>query len=153
MNLEDQRFPMSIDYSRWVPIALPPCWPVRSTEIARPNSSQQYRNYPLVHCCTRGGYPTTEASKHRYRKDGGDGPLQIEAVSASDGYMAKATLAASRVRTDLADVASAITVVTPQLLKDTDSHKRPEFAGLHANTQIGGIRGNFSGFSGLVELR
>jgi len=92
--------------------------------------------------------PTTEASSTDTEKTVVMDPFQIEAVSASDGYMAKATLAASRVRTDLADVASAITVVTPQLLKDTDSTNAQSLLVYMPNTQIGGIRGNFSGSAG-----
>jgi len=75
-------------------------------------------------------------------------PFVIESTAATGGYLAKETLAGSRIRTDLADVASAITVVTKQLLKDTNSTNAQGLLVYMPNTQIGGVRGNFSGSAG-----
>jgi outer membrane receptor protein involved in Fe transport len=75
-------------------------------------------------------------------------PFVVESTATTSGYMATETLAGARIRTDLADVASAITVVTPKFLKDTDSTNAQSLLVYMPNTQVGGVRGNFSGAAG-----
>ena len=65
-----------------------------------------------------------------------------------EGYEATSTLAGSRVRTDLKDVASAISVVTKQFLKDTAVTSNQDLLVYTASTEVSGMGGNFSGFSG-----
>ena len=75
-------------------------------------------------------------------------PFIVESSAETGGYLAKETLAGSRVRTDLKDVASAISVVTQQFLKDTGSTNSLDLLIYTPNTEVGGIRGNFSGAAG-----
>ena len=74
-------------------------------------------------------------------------PFVVEA-SEDQGYAAKDTLAGTRVRTELKDVASAISVVTTQFLKDTGAKNSADLLVYTPSTEVGGIRGNFSGASG-----
>jgi hypothetical protein len=74
-------------------------------------------------------------------------PFVVEA-SEDQGYTAKDTLAGTRVRTELKDVASAISVVTAQFLKDTGAKNSDDLLVYTPSTEVGGIRGNFSGASG-----
>jgi len=71
-------------------------------------------------------------------------PFTVESTAETGGYIAKETLAGSRVRTDLKDVASAISVVTSQFLKDTGSTNSLDLLVYTTNTEVAGIRGNFS---------
>ncbi len=75
-------------------------------------------------------------------------PFVVDASEDADGYAAKSTLAGTRVRTDLRDVASAISVVTSQFLQDTGARKSEDLLVYTTNTEVGGIRGNFSGAGG-----
>lgn len=75
-------------------------------------------------------------------------PFVVEASEDADGYAAKSTLAGTRVRTELRDVASAISVVTQQFLQDTGARKSEDLLVYTTNTEVGGIRGNFSGAGG-----
>jgi hypothetical protein len=74
-------------------------------------------------------------------------PFVVEA-SEDQGYTAKDTLAGTRVRTDLKDVASAISVVTQQFLKDTGAKNSADLLVYTPSTEVAGIRGNFSGVAG-----
>src|SRR3989338_7930400 len=48
-------------------------------------------------------------------------PFVVDASEDTDSYQAKSTLAGTRVRTELKDIASSISVVTKQFLQDTGS--------------------------------
>ena len=72
-------------------------------------------------------------------------PFVIDASEDANGYAANSTLAGTRIRTDLKDVASSITVVTKQFLQDTSSHNAQDLLVYTPNTEVGGIRGNYSG--------
>jgi len=74
-------------------------------------------------------------------------PFVVEA-SEDQGYTAKDTLAGTRIRTELKDVASAISVVTAQFLKDTGAKNSSDLLVYTPSTEVGGIRGNFSGVAG-----
>jgi len=75
-------------------------------------------------------------------------PFVVDATEDADGYAAKSTLAGTRVRTELRDVASAISVVTQQFLQDTGAKKSEDLLVYTTNTEVGGLRGNFSGSGG-----
>lgn len=75
-------------------------------------------------------------------------PFVVEAAEDSGGYAAKSTLAGTRVRTDLKDVSSAISVVTTQFLKDTGAKNNDDLLVYTPSTEVAGIRGNFSGNAG-----
>ncbi len=75
-------------------------------------------------------------------------PFTVESTAESGGYIARETLAGSRVRTDLKDVASAISVVTSQFLKDTGATNNLDLLVYTTNTEVAGIYGNFSNAGG-----
>jgi len=75
-------------------------------------------------------------------------PFVVDAAEDKGGYKANSTLAGTRVRTDLKDVASAITVVTAQFLQDTGAKNAEDLLVYTPSTEVSGIRGNFSGAAG-----
>jgi outer membrane receptor for ferric coprogen and ferric-rhodotorulic acid len=60
------------------------------------------------------------------------------------GYIATTTLAGTRIRTELKDVGAAISVVTEAFLKDTGVRNSQDLLVYTANTEVGGIGGNFT---------
>lgn len=74
-------------------------------------------------------------------------PFVVEA-SEDQGYQANSTLAGTRVRTDLKDIPSAISVVTSQFLQDTGSTNSQDLLVYTTNTEVAGVNGNFSGSGG-----
>lgn len=67
-------------------------------------------------------------------------------VTGSDdkGYQAKSTLAGTRLRTELRDVGSSISVVNEAFLQDTGSANIEDVLLFTPNTEVGGLGGNFS---------
>jgi outer membrane receptor protein involved in Fe transport len=72
-------------------------------------------------------------------------PFTIEADEDEDRYQAKATLAGSRIRTELRDVGSAIQVVTQKFLQDTNSKNATDLLVYTTGTEVAGQGGNFTG--------
>jgi len=72
-------------------------------------------------------------------------PFVVEASEDSEGYSAKATLAGTRVRTELKDVGSAISVITPKFLQDTNSRNSADLLVYTTGTEVAGQGGNFTG--------
>lgn len=71
-------------------------------------------------------------------------PFNVDA-SRDRGYQAASTLAGTRIRTNLADIGSSVSVMTEEFLRDigaTDNESALMYA---LNTEVGGPRGNFSG--------
>ncbi len=75
-------------------------------------------------------------------------PFVVEASEDAGSYQATSTLASTRVRTDLKDVASAISVVTEQFLKDTGAKNSEDLLVYTPSTEVAGLRGNFSAVAG-----
>jgi hypothetical protein len=75
-------------------------------------------------------------------------PFVVDATEDSGSYKANSTLGGTRVRTDLKDVSSAITVVTSQFLQDTGSKNQEDLLIYTPSTEVTGLRGNFSGVAG-----
>lgn len=71
-------------------------------------------------------------------------PFEVNA-SGNVGYMATSSLAGTRLKTELRDVAAAITVVTSEFLQDTGSTNLEDLLVYTTNTEIGGLSGNFGG--------
>ncbi len=71
-------------------------------------------------------------------------PFTVEA-SEDSGYVATDTLAGSRIRTQLRDVGAAISVVTEQFLRDTNSKNASDLLVYTTNTEVAGQGGNFLG--------
>jgi outer membrane receptor protein involved in Fe transport len=74
-------------------------------------------------------------------------PFEVTA-NAVDGYSTTETLAGTRLRTDLKDLANSITVVNAQFLKDTGATSSQDLLLYTTNTEVGGVYGNFSGTGG-----
>jgi outer membrane receptor protein involved in Fe transport len=64
------------------------------------------------------------------------------------GYRATSTLAGTRIRTDLKDVGSALSVVTEQFLKDTGARNSEDLLVYTTGTEVAGLGGNFSSVTG-----
>ncbi|MFP4281701.1 MAG: TonB-dependent receptor plug domain-containing protein [Opitutales bacterium] len=74
-------------------------------------------------------------------------PFEV-ATDDESGYRATSTLAGTRVRTDLRDIASAVSVVTDQFLQDTGATDQQSLLVYTTNTEVGGVYGNYSGVGG-----
>jgi outer membrane receptor for ferric coprogen and ferric-rhodotorulic acid len=71
-------------------------------------------------------------------------PFVVES-SEDRGYQATTTLAGTRIKTELKDVGSAISVVTKEFLRDTGATSNQSLLQYTTNTEVGGIGGNFAG--------
>ncbi len=76
----------------------------------------------------------------------------VVTAAEGQGYQAKDTLAGTRVRTELKDIASSISVVTKQFMQDTGSTDSASLLVYTTNTEVGGIGGNFSGNAGGLQF-
>ena len=73
----------------------------------------------------------------------------FEVTSDSDvGYQATSTLAGTRLRTELRDIGSSISIVNEEFLRDTGSQNLEDVLIFTPNTEIGGLGGNHSGSQG-----
>ncbi|HEY1849136.1 MAG TPA: hypothetical protein VGG37_08010, partial [Opitutaceae bacterium] len=68
-------------------------------------------------------------------------PFVVDASEDKGSYHAESTLAGTRVRTDLKDVASAISVVTAQFLQDTGAKNAEDLLVYTPSTEVAGLRG------------
>lgn len=69
----------------------------------------------------------------------------FEVVSETDnGYKANGTLAGTRLRTDLRDVAASITVVTKEFMNDIGANNLDQLLNYTVGTEVAGLGGNFS---------
>jgi len=71
-------------------------------------------------------------------------PFTVQS-SEDEGYLAGATLAGTRIRTDLKDVGSSVSVVTEEFLRDTASKSAETLLVYTTNTEVAGQGGNFLG--------
>lgn len=71
-------------------------------------------------------------------------PFTVEG-SEEVGYRATSTLAGTRIRTELKDVGSAISVYTDEFLKDTGATSSETLLLYTTNTEVGGVQGNYTG--------
>ncbi|WP_221031170.1 TonB-dependent receptor plug domain-containing protein [Actomonas aquatica] len=75
-------------------------------------------------------------------------PFVVDAQEDAGSYRATSTLAGSRIRTDLKDVASSISVITAEFLKDTGATDNQTLLQYTTNTEVGGVYGNYAGVGG-----
>ena len=61
------------------------------------------------------------------------------------GYLATNTLAGTRIRTQLKDVGSAVSVITKEFLEDTGATDNQSLLVYTSNTEVGGTLGNYTG--------
>lgn len=73
-------------------------------------------------------------------------PFVVEASEDEGSYRATATLAGSRLRTELKDIASPVSVVTSQFLQDTAANNNQDLLTYTTSTEVGGLFGNWGGF-------
>ncbi|HZZ20094.1 MAG TPA: TonB-dependent receptor plug domain-containing protein [Opitutaceae bacterium] len=71
-------------------------------------------------------------------------PFEVTA-DKDNGYAATETLAGTRIRTNLADVASAIQVITPVFLQDIGAHNNGELLQYTTNAEVAGTLGTYLG--------
>lgn len=71
-------------------------------------------------------------------------PFEVTATSDS-GYVATETLAGTRIRTDLRDVGSSISVVTKEFLKDIGATNNATLLQYTTNTEVAGTLGTYAG--------
>lgn len=71
-------------------------------------------------------------------------PFEVSAAKDT-GYVATETLAGSRIRTDLRDVGSAISVVTKEFMQDVGATDNATLLQYTTNTEVGGTHGNYEG--------
>ncbi len=74
-------------------------------------------------------------------------PFVIDA-SEDAGYTAQSTLAGTRIRTEVREIASSITILTEQFLEDTGATDVFSLLTYTANTEVGGALGNYSAGGG-----
>lgn len=73
-------------------------------------------------------------------------PFTVEANG--DSYLATSTLAGTRLKTDVADLGSSITIVTGQMMDDLAATDASSILTYTANTEVGGVLGTFSASNG-----
>jgi len=71
-------------------------------------------------------------------------PFEISA-GADTGYLATETLGGTRIRTDLRDLATPLSVVTSEFLQDTGAKDNQTLLTYTTNTEVGGLFGNWAG--------
>lgn len=67
----------------------------------------------------------------------------FEVASDSIGYLATSSLAGTRLRTDLSDIGSAVSVFTAELMEDVGAVDNETLLAYGVNTEVGGANGNF----------
>jgi len=70
-------------------------------------------------------------------------PFTVDA-SENTGYRATSTLAGTRLKTEIKDIASAISVYTEEFLEDTAATNAEELLVYSAGTEVPGLSGNFA---------
>jgi len=71
-------------------------------------------------------------------------PFEVSATSGKESYNVETTLAGNRLSTDLRDIGTSVTVVTAQLLADTNATDNTSLLQRLGGTEVGGVRGNFA---------
>ena len=70
-------------------------------------------------------------------------PFTVEDVQ-DGGYAATSTLAGSRIRSDIRDLGSSISITTKDFLNDTGATDGESLLSLIGSVEVGGVLGNFS---------
>jgi outer membrane receptor protein involved in Fe transport len=89
--------------------------------------------------------PTTEATPTTTEEVVKMSPFVVDTTADKNTYRADSTLAGSRVKTDLNDIASSISVVTTQFMKDIGATDNQTLLQYTPNTEVGGVYGNYGG--------
>lgn len=67
----------------------------------------------------------------------------FEVSSESNGYLATSSLAGTRLRTDLSDIGSSVSVFTEEFMEDVGATDNESLLSYGVNTEVGGANGNF----------
>ncbi|MBN2069487.1 MAG: TonB-dependent receptor [Opitutales bacterium] len=78
-------------------------------------------------------------------------PFEVES-SQDVGYLATSTLAGTRIRTDMKDVGSAISVVTKEMLDDIGAIDNSTLLQYTTNAEVSGTRGTYAGLGNAQEI-
>src|SRR6478735_146459 len=78
-------------------------------------------------------------------------PFEVNAEEDT-GYAATQTLAGTRIRTDLKDVGSAITVVTKQFMEDVGATDNSTLLQYTPNAEVAGSRGTYAGLGNATSI-
>jgi len=78
-------------------------------------------------------------------------PFEVNAEEDT-GYAATQTLAGTRIRTDLKDVGSAITVVTKQFMQDVGATDNSTLLQYTPNAEVAGTRGTYAGLGNATSV-
>ena len=73
-------------------------------------------------------------------------PFEV-AAEKDDGYKASGTLAGTRLRTELRDVAASVSVITKEFMQDIGANNLEGLLTYTVGTEVSGLGGNFSGAS------
>jgi outer membrane receptor protein involved in Fe transport len=80
------------------------------------------------------------------------GAFEVSSTADSGSYVAKDTLAGTRIKTSLDDVASSISVMTSKFLQDTGARDNQSLLQYTTNTEVGGTKGNFGGVGNSFQV-
>ncbi len=89
--------------------------------------------------------PEESSADKLSEKDGVALSRFVVTTDEDDGYRATSTLAGTRLKTELRDLGSSISVVTAEFLRDTASKNSEDLLLYTLGTEVGGLRGNFGG--------
>ena len=78
-------------------------------------------------------------------------PFEVKSTS-DKGYQATETLAGTRIRTDLKDVGSAITVITKEFLQDIGATDNSTLLQYTPNAEVAGTHGTFGGMGNATSV-
>lgn len=78
-------------------------------------------------------------------------PFEVT-TEENEGYTAANTLAGNRLNTELRDIGNAVTVITPQFLKDIGATSNESLLQYTTGTEVGNIQGNFAGLGDGAQL-
>jgi len=79
-------------------------------------------------------------------------PFIVNESEGQDSYQVTSTLAGTRVRTELRDLASPVTVITPKFMQDIGATNIESLLQYTTNTEVGGLYGNFAGLGNTGQL-
>lgn len=78
-------------------------------------------------------------------------PFEVTAQEDT-GYQASETLAGTRIRTNLRDVGSAISVITPEFIRDIGATDNSTLLQYTTNAEVAGTRGTYAGLGNATSL-
>lgn len=70
-------------------------------------------------------------------------PFSVEAAD-NEGYRATSTLAGTRIKSELRDIGSSVSILTDELFEDTGATDASTILSYATNVEVGGVNGNFA---------